>query len=172
MVKNKLKLLIKDYKLKLLLLIIFFIPFTDTKFLPLPGEFNTDLGLNLALVVTAFYVLNCFITGKYKFIVSTPLSFLYLLMIWILIGAIINFDSILISDFKNRTGLVKFIWQGFILVFTGFFFTNYLMTSFRKMNVHVLFKKIRPFILIGFIIVFIYAIFEIIYLRTLNVLIK
>ena len=172
MVKNKLKLLIKDYKLKLLLLIIFFIPFTDTKFLPLPGEFNTDLGLNLALVVTAFYVLNCFITGKYKFIVSTPLSFLYLLMIWILIGAIINFYSILISDFKNRTGLVKFIWQGFILVFTGFFFTNYLMTSFRKMNVHVLFKKIRPVILIGFIIVFIYAIFEIIYLRTLNVLIK
>ena len=40
MVENKLKILIKDYKLKLLLLIIFFIPFTDTNYLPLPGEFE------------------------------------------------------------------------------------------------------------------------------------
>jgi hypothetical protein len=172
MFKNKLRLVVRGYRLKLLLLIIFLIPFTDTRFLPLPGEFNTDLALNLALVVTFFYVLKSFIRGKYKFVVSTPLSFLYLLMIWILIGAIINFDTILISDFKNRTGLVKFIWQGFILVFTGFFFTNYLMTTLREMSIHFLFKKIRSIVLIGFIIVFIYAIFEIIYFRTLNSLIK
>lgn len=168
MEKNRLNLTFKNYNLKLFLLIVFLIPFTDTNFLPLPGEFSTDLALNFTLVLVVFQLLISFINGKYRVVISTPLSILYLFMIWCLLSAFINLNNIFYLNFKGRQGFLKLVWQGFILVFLGFFFTNYLMKILKKIKVDVFLRKIRRAVLASYSIVFLYCFFEYLYSQTNN----
>lgn len=154
---------ISDVKLNKILYYLLFIsflllPVDNFPYFSFTGEIGRRLGLYPFILAIPLII---FLSIKNKEVLIDKKEFLTKAIgtfyIWTLISIIINFNTISDSIFKGRTGIEKLLLQFLVLTFMGMVF--YSVVYIVKIN-NIKFTDIRRFIMISFVIVGVYCLFE------------
>lgn len=158
--KNILKL--KEIGLFFMYIGIFLIPFNAYEGPSFMGEYNRHPCTYFFLI--AFFVtsLDVFLKHKIYFpLKNIVFQLLLLFLVWSAATALFNLNNILDYYLKGTTGFVRFIKQYGSLILSAFLFLLTFINLFSGMKPNEVFKKIRSIYFISFVIVTIYAFFEI-----------
>ncbi|HJN53660.1 MAG: hypothetical protein CL432_05730 [Acidimicrobiaceae bacterium] len=141
---------------------IFFIPFNSWEGLPILGEFYRDSCFLFFITASFFALLKRKIKIPIKNIVF---QFLILLIAWCFTATILNSMTVAEYFFKQTTGLERFINQYGALLICSIILPITFFNIFYLVNLNRLLYTIRKVILASFIIVLIYAFFEILIVK-------
>lgn len=150
----------------LLLLIIFFIPFSDFHGLSYLGELKGEAHIYFLLL----YVFIFFLTRTK---LTLPVSY-YWILLFILMTFIISFfsiEEILYVEFKGKSGIEKFIFQELVLIMYSSLFVLVVFNHLKEKPLAYIYSIIYNAVFISFIVVFIYAAIEILYLNSKSVIV-
>jgi O-antigen ligase len=148
---------------KLFWLTVLLIPFSSTKaFLPL-GELKNDAAIIFGLfgiVLFCFYLIS-----SKKTFEQVPLinRFIYIFILFCLLGVLVNINEINHSYFKGKYGLSRVVSQLGIFITYSIFIVQYYVFVIKQYTLHDLFKKLEKIIIAVFIFSTIYALIEIAY---------
>ena len=146
----------------MILLGIFFIPFNSWDGLEFLGEFYRD-SCFLFFSAGAIFLL-------FKKRIDIPLQniifqFLLLLLAWCLIATLLNSLNVTNYFFKQTTGIERFINQYGALIICSIILPIVFFNAFSLKDINKLFFTIRKVFLTSFIIVTIYAFFEVLIVK-------
>jgi len=141
---------------------IFFIPFNSWKGLEFLGEFYRD---SCFLFFSGAAILLLF-----KKRIEIPhqniiFQFLLLLLAWCLVATLLNSSNVTNYFFKQTTGIERFINQYGALVLCSIILPIIFFNAFSLRDINKLFLTIRKIFLASFIIVIIYAFFEVLIVK-------
>ena len=141
---------------------IFFIPFNSWKGLEFLGEFYRD---SCFLFFSGAAILLLF-----KKRIEIPhqniiFQFLLLLLAWCLVATLLNSSNVTNYFFKQTTGAERFINQYGALVLCSIILPIIFFNAFSLRDINKLFLTIRKIFLASFIIVIIYAFFEVLIVK-------
>ena len=141
---------------------IFFIPFNSWEGLGFLGEFYRDSCF--------LFFLGAAILLLFKKRIEIPrqniiFQFLLLLLIWCLVATLLNSSNVTNYFFKQTTGAERFINQYGALVLCSIILPIIFFNAFSLRNINKLFFTIRKVFLASFIIVIIYAFFEVLIVK-------
>lgn len=150
--------------LKLLFFLgVFFLPFNSFQGFGVGGEFSRDSSVVFFLTVTVLIIL--LYQRTYLPIGSSIFKLLVLFSFWLIFSFILSIGQIVDYNFKETSGVNRFINQfgayfiSVFLLFTGYY------TVFVKNNLQIMFFRIRKVLLLSFCIVSFYGILEFMILR-------
>jgi len=141
---------------------IFFIPFNSWEGLEFLGEFYRD---SCFLFFSGAAILLLF-----KKRIEIPhqniiFQFLLLLLAWCLVATLLNSSNVTNYFFKQTTGIERFINQYGALVLCSIILPIIFFNAFSLRDINKLFLTIRKIFLASFIIVIIYAFFEVLIVK-------
>ena len=141
---------------------IFFIPFNSWEGLGFLGEFYRDSCF--------LFFLGAAILLLFKKRIEIPrqniiFQFLLLLLAWCLVATLLNSSNVTNYFFKQTTGAERFINQYGALVLCSIILPIIFFNAFSLRNINKLFFTIRKVFLASFIIVIIYAFFEVLIVK-------
>lgn len=147
------------------LLGIFFLPFSSYEGISFLGEFARESSFIFLFLGVMLYLME----GGLRFRITYPpitqtVLLLWVFIAWGFISSLLNFESIVSSNFKYTSGIVRFIRQYLVLVFFGIMVLGYLYSVFSRYPLQRIIFLIRKVLSYSFIIVCIYALFEILIL--------
>ena len=145
---------------------IFFIPFNSYEGIKQLGEFKTESSAFFFILGSFFLFVQIFYSKKISFDYKNKVLLILLLLLgWLFLSTLFNLPSVLESYFKKTTGINRFIRQYFVIILSaGVFFLLYL-SSISKMSIGEVLYKVRKAFLFSFIVVSVYAFFEILYIN-------
>ncbi len=154
----------------LVLLSIFFIPFSSYQPISFLGEFSREAPVIFLIPAILILVYTSILSKKIYIPYKNPLfQLLLVILVFFLLTTLLNYPSIKDYYFKGTTGSMRFIRQFAALVASSFFFMLTYYNVFRKYSAEKLFRLIRRVFLYSFIVVWAYAFLEILIVK-LNLL--
>lgn len=154
----------QKYSLSLSLLFVlvgfFFIPFNSGIEVGFLGEFAREAPVFFFGIAFVFILLKSIYTGKIYFPKNHPLTLLLgAFFIWIIIGFILNLNTISENELKNTNGITRFIKQLFSFSLSLFFLLIY-YNSFKTKPIWQLIKYIRFTFLLSLTVILVYITLE------------
>lgn len=141
---------------------IFLIPFNSYEGPSFLGEYNKHPCTYFFLIAFLISTLFIFLKRKIYFPFKNVIFQLLLLFImWCAVTMLLNIHNILDYYLKGTTGLVRFIKQYGSLIISALIFLLTFINLFNGMKPIELFKKIRFIYFLSFLVVSVYAFFEI-----------
>ena len=151
-----------NISLFLLLMGLFFLPFNSWEGLPFLGEFYRDSCF-------LFFDVACFLT-LFKKQIKIPyqsiiFQLLILFLIWALLATLINSVEVSEYFFKKTSGLERFINQYGALIICSFILPISFFNILYSADLNKLLHIVRSVLLASFIVVIVYAFFEILIVK-------
>ena len=163
---------IKNEKINKFLYVLIFasfilLPIDNFPYFQFAGEIGRRLSLYPFIIAIPIIIVLSFINRKtlIKELNNTIFKIIGIFYIWTIVSIILNFSNILHNIFKGRTGIEKLVLQLLVLTFMLLLFYS---VYYIVKNNNLGFNEIRRFIMISFLIVGIYCIFEL--LTLLNII--
>tara|TARA_B100001778_G_C18588806_1_gene631178 strand:+ start:229 stop:1602 length:1374 start_codon:yes stop_codon:yes gene_type:complete len=156
------KVTINNFILPVVLLGIFFIPFNSWSGISFLGEYFRDscfLFFSLASILIIF-------RRKINIPLNNLIFQLFILFIlWAFLATILNFNNVINYNFKQTSGLSRFINQYGALVIASIVIPITIFNALKNFNISRLLILVRSVILLSLIFVFIYSIIEILIVK-------
>jgi len=153
---------LKSIGLLFLYIGIFLIPFNTYEGPSIMGEYNRHPCTFFFLMAFIISTLDIFLKRRIYFpLKNIVFQLLLLFLIWCALAALFNINNIIDYYLKDTIGAVRFIKQYGSLIFSAFLLPLTFANLFNGMKPIDLFKKIRLIYLISFVVVTVYAFFEI-----------
>ncbi len=148
----------------LLVIIIFLLPFTGVSGFSFLGELQNDASAHFILFICIpFFFLSVFINGNFKIIKNNQYLLLLLFVLLVSFSSVVSISSFG-HVFKGKNGYEKFILQYGLLIFYSLVICHFFYNIFTRNTPEQLLFLIRKAVLASFVVVLIYAFFEIIHL--------
>ena len=156
------KVTIKEFLVPTFLLGVFFIPFNSWSGLSFLGEYFRDS------CFLFFSLASIFILFKKK--ISIPkenlvFQFLVLFIVWAAVVTFLNSHNIIGYYFKQTSGFSRFINQFGSLIIAALIIPITIYNTLKLTNINQIFLLIRTIILSSLVVVFIYAVIEILIVK-------
>lgn len=146
----------------LFLLGVFFIPFNEFEGLSFLGEYKNE--------AATYFFLSAFVLIVCENILEKKLYFPYknwlivilgTFILWTIISSAINIETILVSYYKQTSGLSRYIRQTISLLISAVIFTYVFWNVIRNYTLEEIIRKIRKVFLWSLVFVFVYGCIEI-----------
>lgn len=148
----------------LFLIGIFFMPFNSWEGISFLGEFKRESSAIFFLLGFIFILIEIVYTKKVSMPKNSILTFLILFLIWCILTILFNFPVVLDSFYKKTSGVNRFIRQFVSLLISCGVFLYFYYHSLKTLDLKEILQKIRRVLLFSFVVVSIYAFFEIVYI--------
>ncbi|MBA5629204.1 O-antigen ligase family protein [Moheibacter lacus] len=141
---------------------VFFIPFNEFEGMSFLGEYSDESATYFFLIGFVFVIIESGIKGKFSFPYRNSLSILLICFIlWTVLSALINFETISTSYFKHTSGISRYIRQSISMLISAVIFTILFWNVIKNYSVMNIFLFIRKIFLFSFIFVSVYGFIEI-----------
>jgi hypothetical protein len=153
---------LKDLISLLVFIGVFFIPFNSWTGIDFLGEFSRESSTIFLLIGFLLLILLSIIKNKVSIPLKNPIFILLIIVhFWFFLTFLFNIGNIINYDLKGISGINRFIRQFGALIISSFFFSLTYYNTFIRFEVWKIFKILRKVFLLSFIIVSVYALLEI-----------